>query len=199
VRSDAEARGTPVLVRDNRFDRDHTGVVAGNVAVQIEHNEFLRSQDAAVHLVGAGANVRNNHVSGGAAMGIIAENANGAVIENNELDGLPAYGIMVRGSGNTLVRGNRIYNCGYGLAFVLGNAGSPSTAVSNTVIEPRFNGIDVIGDSPILRRNQIVRPHALALNVQDYRPPDGRTVRGEPFLEDNSFGGAPSRLAESHR
>ena len=45
-----------------------------------------------------------------------------AIIETTSSIGLAAYGIMVKGSANTLVRGNRVHNCGYGLAFVLGDA-----------------------------------------------------------------------------
>jgi parallel beta-helix repeat protein len=120
-------------------------------------------------------------------MGIIAENAREAVIDTNELDHLAAYGIMVRGSSNTLVRANRVHNCGYGMAFVLGDPRSPSTATDNTIIEPQFNGIDVIGDSPILRRNQVLRPHAFALHAADLQQPGGRNVPAHPFLEGNNF------------
>ena len=48
-----------------------------------------------------------------------------------------------------------------------------SSAIDNTIIEPKFNGIDVIGDSPNLRRNQVLHAHAFALNVEDFRPPGG--------------------------
>ena len=120
-------------------------------------------------------------------MGIIAENARESIIDGNELDHLNAYGIMVRGSANVLLRANRVHNCGYGLAFVLGDQRNPSTAVDNTILEPQFNGIDVIGDSPILRRNQVLQPHALALHVSDFQRPDGTRVAAHPFLEGNNF------------
>ncbi len=57
-------------------------------------------------------------------MGVVAENARS--IDHRGTTswmGSSAYGIMVRGSANTLVRGNRMHNCGYGMAFVLGAAG----------------------------------------------------------------------------
>ncbi len=187
VRSEPDLRGA-ISVRDNRFDHDHAGIVAGNVSILIEQNEITGAQEAAVHLIGAGAVVRDNRVSGGPGMGIVAEGARAAVIEGNELDGLAAYGIMVRGSSNALVRANRLHNCGYGMAFVLGDARNPSTAVGNIIIEPRYNGIDVVGDAPILRRNQVLRAHAFALHVEDFQPPGGRKVVSAPFLDDNSFG-----------
>jgi parallel beta-helix repeat protein len=123
-------------------------------------------------------------------MGIIAENARGAIVDNNEIDGFAAYGIMVRGSAGVLLRNNRLHSCGYGIAFVLGDANAPSTAVENMIIEPKFNGIDVVGDSPILRKNQVLRPHALALHVDAFQPSGGPKVQAHPFLDNNNFGAA---------
>lgn len=187
VRSEPDLRKAAISVHDNRFSDDRLGVIAGNVSILVERNNLSAAREAAVHLIGAGAVVSGNRVSGGAAMGIVAENARGAVIEKNELDRIAAYGVMVRGSANTLVRANRIHSCGYGLAFVLGDESSPSTAVDNSIIEPKYNGIDVIGDSPILRRNRVLQATAAALHVEDFQRPDGQKVRANPFREGNSF------------
>ena len=191
VRSEVSSRDEAIAIHDNKFTNDRVGVVAGNVPVLVEGNDFINAREADVHIVGAGGVVRGNRINGGASMGIIVENARSAVVDSNELEGLTAYGVMVRGSANTLVKSNRLHNCGYGLAFVLGDAKSVSTAVDNTIIEPKFNGIDVIGDSPILRRNQVLRPHAFALHVEDFQPPNGAKVQAQPFLEDNNFGNSP--------
>jgi parallel beta-helix repeat protein len=191
VRGAPDSHDEAINIHDNKFTGDRIGVVAGNVPVLVQRNDFINAREADVHLVGAGGVVRGNHVSGGSSMGIVAENASGAIIDANELEGLGAYGVMVRGSSNTLVRANRLHNCGYGLAFVLGDARSASTAVENTIIEPKFNGIDVIGDSPILRRNQVLRAHAFALHVEDFQPPNGDKVRAQPFLDNNDFGNSP--------
>ncbi len=188
VRGQTDLRSEAIDVRDNRFDRDHSGIVAGNINILIEQNQITGSQAAAVDLVGGGAVVRDNRVNGGSGMGILAEGAHAAVIEHNELNGLAEYGIMVRGSSATLVRANRLYDCAYGMAFVLGDARDPSTAVDNVIIEPRYDGIDVMGDAPILRRNHVLQPHALALRVEDFDGPDGRKVVSAPFLDHNSFG-----------
>jgi Right handed beta helix region len=191
VRSAPDSHDGVIGIHDNKFTEDGTGLVAGNIPVVVERNDFINDHEAAVHLVGAGAVIRGNRINGGASMGIVAENVRGAIIDDNELEGLTAYGVMVRGSSNTLVRANRLHNCGYGLAFVLGDAKSVSTAVDNTIIEPKFNGIDVIGDSPILRRNQVLRAHAYALHVEDFQPPNGQKVQSQPFLDNNNFGNSP--------
>jgi parallel beta-helix repeat protein len=197
VRAEPDARSTAITVRENRFNANRSGIVAANVALLIERNEFADAPEGAIHLLGAGAVVRGNHVNGGPGMGIIAETASESIIEGNELGHLNAYGIMVRGSANVLLRANRVVNCGYGLAFVLGDARRPSTAVDNTIIEPQFNGIDVIGDSPILRHNQVLRPRAFALHVADFQTPDGAKVAARPFLDNNNFKADSASMASS--
>jgi hypothetical protein len=187
VRAQPDARGSAITLRENHFDVDRSGVVTANIAILIERNNFANDTESAIHLIGAGAIVRDNRISGGSGMGIIAENARESIIDGNELDHLHAYGIMVRGSANVLLRTNRVSDCGYGLAFVLGDQRSPSTAVDNTILEPQFDGIDVVGDSPILRGNQVLRPHALALRVTDFEQPDGARIVAHPFLEGNNF------------
>ena len=191
VRSTPDSHDDLIGIHDNKFIEDGAGIVAGNIPVMVERNDFINSHDSAVHLVGANATIRANRINGGASMGVVAENARGAVIEEIELEGVTAYGVMVRGSSDTLVRANRLHNCGYGLAFVLGNSRSNSTAVDNTIIEPKFNGIDVIGDSPNLRHNQVFRPHAYALHVEDFQPATGSKVQSQPFLDNNNFDPGP--------
>lgn len=198
VRGQTDLQPGTISVRANRFDADQSGVVAGNINIVAEQNEFSGAQAAAVDLVGAGAVIRGNRVSGGAGMGIIAEGVRAAVIDNNELNGLAAYGIMIRGSSNALVRANRLYACAYGMAFVLGDTRNPSTAVDNIIIEPRYDGIDVVGDAPILRRNHVLEAHAFALRLEEFQRPDGSKVASAPFLDDNSFG-PPSATAAARR
>lgn len=188
VRSEPDNRGGAISIRDNRFDKERIGIVTANVSVIVERNELLDSGEAAMQLMGTGAVARGNRISRGAAMGIVVENARAAVIEDNEFDGLEAYGVMLKNSADTVIRKNRIHNSGYGLAFVLGNQRSPSSAIENTIIEPKVTGIDVIGDSPILRGNQVMRPRGLALKIVDYQPEDGgERIRSTPFLEGNNF------------
>jgi parallel beta-helix repeat protein len=195
VRSSSESQDTAITIRDNKFTEDGNAIVAGNIPVLIERNDFINAHQAAVDLVGAGAVVRGNQINGGAVMGIVGESASGAVIENNEIQGVGAYGVMLRRSSNMLVRDNRLNNCGYGLAFVLGDLKNVSHAVGNVIIEPKFNGIDVVGDSPTLSHNQVLRAHAYALHIDDFQAPNGAKVASQPHLEDNNFGSSPVKTA----
>src|SRR5712675_2525286 len=188
VRGEPDPGLAAITVQQNHFAGAHSGVVAGNIAILVDRNDFTgNAPDAAVHLLGAGAAIRGNHFSGSSAMGIVAENARAASIDGNDFNRLSAYAIMVRSSADALVRANRVNNCDFGIAFVLGDAGHPSTAVDNVIVEPKFDGIDIIGDSPILRHNQVLRPHALALHVVELHEPGGQTVRARPVLEGNNF------------
>ncbi|HLJ37914.1 MAG TPA: right-handed parallel beta-helix repeat-containing protein [Steroidobacteraceae bacterium] len=190
VRGESGSEQDPVRVHDNHFSNNRSGIVAGNIRIAIEHNDFAANgPDAALHLVGADAVVRSNQISGTAAMGIVAENAREPLIEANELKGLSSYAILVRSSPGAMVRGNRVTDCAAGLAFVLGDPGHPGSAVANVIADAKLDAIDVIGDSPILRDNQVLRPHALALRVTDYVQADGQSVHAKPTLQgSNNFG-----------
>src|SRR3989440_10041495 len=63
--------GGTITVRDNHFNGDGSGVVAGNVAILVERNDFANAPNGAIHLVGAGAVIRGNHIGGEAPMGKI--------------------------------------------------------------------------------------------------------------------------------
>jgi parallel beta-helix repeat protein len=186
VRGSLDVRDVGAIsVHDNQFHGDNIGVIAANVSILLERNAFTAARTAAIHLIGAGPVVRANHISGGAATGIVVEDAHGALLDNNEIDNVTGYGILVRRSGRTLIQNNRIHHCGYGLAFVLGDAVNPSTAADNLLISQKYDAIDILGDSPILRHNRVLQTHAQALRVEDYRSPDGRLVRAHPFLDGN--------------
>lgn len=199
VASQALAPGTPLQVTGNQFTADRTGIVTGNLPALIEQNQFTSVREAAVHVVGAQAIVRANRISTGAAEGIVVENAAGAVIDANDFDHLSGYAILLRGSADALVRGNRIQSCGYGLAFVLGDPRRPGTAVDNTLIDLQYDGIDIVGDSPVLKGNHVLQARVTPLHVADFSPPQGRPVRSHPLLEDNDLQpGAVELAARAH-
>lgn len=182
-----EAGNAPIEVRDNQFNGDREGVVLGNIRALIEHNDFTAMREAAVHVVGEGAVIRNNRVLSGSAAGFTVENASGVLIEANDLTHLDGYGVLLRGVSNALLRSNRIHSCGYGIAFVLGDPHKPSTATDNMLMDLKYDGIDVVGDSPLLKGNQVLQARAVPYHVQDFTQPNGQTVHSQPLLEKNQF------------
>jgi parallel beta-helix repeat protein len=189
------AADAAVGVHDNQFNGDRTGVVLGNVPAVLEHNDFTAMREAAVHAVGQGVILRNNRVLSGAAAGFLVENAADVLIEGNDLTHLDGYGILMRGAANGLLRNNRIHSCAYGLAFVLGVPQKPSTAADNTLIDLKYDGIDVVGDSPVLKGNQVLQARALPLHIQDFTQPNGQTVHSQPLLDKNTLQGAATAVA----
>ena len=177
----------PISVHVNRFRNGAAGVVLGNIATVLEHNDFDSMREAAVHIVGADAIVRENHISHGAAAGIVVEDARGGVIQGNQLEHLDGYGILLRGASDVLVRANRVQSCGYGLGFVLGDPHRPNTATDNALLDLKYNGIDVVGESPTLRHNQVLQARANPLHVQDFQAANGQVMRAQPLLDKNSF------------
>jgi hypothetical protein len=189
------AADAAINVHDNQFNADRAGVVLGNVPALLEHNDFTAMREAAVHVIGADAVVRNNRVLSGAAAGVVVENARGVLIEGNDLTHLDGYGVLLRGAADALLRSNRIHSCAYGIAFVLGEAQKPSTATDNTLLDLKYDGIDVIGDSPVLRHNQVLQARVTPLHVQDFTQPNGQIVRSQPLLDQNSFQAVATAVA----
>ena len=161
-------------------------MLAANVPVLIERNELLDSREAAMQLMGAGAIVRGNRISGGAGDG----HRRGERARRSHREQRARRPGCLRHHGQGLGRHaacEAIACTTAAMAWRSCSARSPSTAIDNTIIEPKFNGIDVIGDSPVLRGNQVLRPRALALKVVDFTPEGGEKVRSQPFLEGNNF------------
>ena len=178
-----------LVVKDNLFDGNRLGAVVVNVASLIEGNEFRTSGEAAVFLIGSGARVRGNRIRSGAGAGIFADRTQGAVIEGNELDHNRTIGVLVRYSGDALVQRNRAYANGYGMAFVLGQAANPSLAAENILLSQVLDGIILIGDSPVLRRNQLRGNRQAGLRILDFFPGANERVESAPFLDNNSLDG----------
>jgi parallel beta-helix repeat protein len=68
VRSASDSHDDVIGIHDNKFTEDTAGIVAGNIPVLIERNDFINAHESDVHVVGAGAVIRGNRINGGASM-----------------------------------------------------------------------------------------------------------------------------------
>ena len=68
VRSASDSHDDVIGIHDNKFTEDTAGIVASNIPVLIERNDFINAHESDVHVVGAGAVIRGNRINGGAAM-----------------------------------------------------------------------------------------------------------------------------------
>ena len=185
----AEPRLGSIVLEGNHFGNDRISVVLGNMPATVERNEFNKAREVAMLLIGQGATVRNNRIRGGAGIGIFADGTHRSVIEANEIDHNAALAVLVRGSRGTLVRNNRVYENGYGIAFVLNEHGDPSVAVDNMLLTQTNDGIIVIGDSPVLRRNAARNNRAAGLRILNFQPLSGPRIPSNPFLDGNTLDG----------
>ena len=183
------AKSQSIAVSSNHFEGDRMSLVLGNIPVVIERNEFVTAREVAVFLIGEGAIVRNNRIRGGAGIGVFADGAQGILIEANEVDHNGALGMLVRSSRGALLQRNRFYDNGYGIAFVLNDRNSPNVAVENMLLKQQFDGIIVIGDSPVLRRNVAMNNRAAGLRILTFFPLTGARVNANPFLDGNTLDG----------
>ena len=186
---------TPLLeaerlaIAANRFESDRVSIVIGNAPVAVERNEFIANREVAILMVGSGASARHNIVRDGQGIGILAQGAPRSSIEANEVSRNRALGMMVRASGGTTVQDNRIYGNGYGMAFVLGEAGNPVLAHGNTVMGHQYDGIVVIGDSPVIRGNRSMSNGQAGVRLFDLALRDAPRVVSAPFLQSNTVSG----------
>jgi hypothetical protein len=176
-------------IASNHFEGDRLSVVVANVGALIENNQFIAAREAAVYVIGKGAVVRGNRIRSGARIGIFAHETQGTVIVNNEIDHNQALAMMIRSSRDAVLQNNRVYSNGYGIAFVLGAAGRPNVASDNALFGQQFDGIILVGESPMLRKNEMLNNQQAGLRILDFLPPDGARVASEPFLAENTLRG----------
>lgn len=180
LRSSAPA----VIVHKSRFEDDRMSLVLIHVPAQVEDNHFFRPAEAAAYLTGA-AVLRNNRVEGGASIGLYGDGLDGGLLEDNEVSHCLAVGILLRQSRNTEVRRNRLFGNGYGIAVVFDGEDPSAVVAENLVLSQREDGIFVVGASPVLQGNRILRSRKAGLRVMEYVPLRGRRVAGLPVLRDN--------------
>ncbi len=178
----------PLTIEGNTFSADQISVVAGNVPLHVVNNDFVGARESALSLFGSGARVRGNRIQGGLRNGVVAVETFGLELSDNEIDHNQAVGILLNRGGKSVVHGNRLYENGYGVVSVFADDGS-DTLSENSLVDHRIDGLVVIGGSPVVRGNRMVGNRSAALRILDYLALDSRSVRAQPFLDDNASRG----------
>jgi parallel beta-helix repeat protein len=174
----------PLLVERNLFEDDRISVVLINVTGELASNRFVRSAEIAVLFTGDSV-LRGNRLESGNAIGLLADAPDGALLEGNEVSGVGGVGIVVRGARNTELRGNQVYANGYGIVVVFGEPGLSTLLADNLVMGQAYDGVVVVGGSPVLRGNQILRNAAAGVRLLDHVPAEGPRRPALPTLEGN--------------
>lgn len=175
-----------LLVRDNTFDGDHTGIIAINIRTRVEGNDVRGARDTGIHISGKGSAVIRNRVRGGALHGIVLEHAQGTTVSGNEVDHNGGAGVMIRAGSDAIVTQNKLYENGYGVATVYGDAQRPARLTENLVMSNRYDGFYLVGGSTVVERNRALKNGQAAVRVLDVVSGTTRTA-ATPRLDANVF------------
>ncbi len=185
---------TGILVGENaaqidvvgsRFTEDAIGVVAINVNARVEASHFTSEGSAAVYASGARAAIVNNRIFAGHGFGIHSEELQSGTILQNEIARNCNGGILLRDSANTQVLGNDLYQNGYGIVLMEGQALRPNTVANNLIADDLADGLLLIGSSPIVRGNRVLRNRHAGLRMSSLRLGSGPARIPTPFMAEN--------------
>jgi hypothetical protein len=80
---------------------------------------------------------------------------------------------------------NNLYQNGYGVVLMEGSALSPNTVADNLIADQMGDGILLIGSSPIVSGNSVLRNHHAGLRLSSLRLGSGATRLPTPLLTNN--------------
>jgi nitrous oxidase accessory protein NosD len=184
----SQLRGVVEIVR-NQFSGDFQPIVLLNVEAAVERNVFDGARSAAVYVSGSRPLIRRNRMRSGHTFGVYAERLDHGLIVDNEMDHNCSGGMIVRNSRSTEISFNRVYANGYGIILVDGQSASPNTVSENLIAQHAEDGLYVIGESPIVRRNQLLENRKAGLRLSVLAAVDRRALVPTPMLEGNRLNG----------
>jgi hypothetical protein len=186
---DSAAESGGLIIARNHFTADERSLLVINVGSRIERNQIDSARSSAIQVSGAPAVLQANRIRAGFGFGIEALDLASGLIADNEIDHNCAGGILIRASRNTSVTANRVYANATGIVVVYGNPISPTVIDDNLVTDQMLDGLQVIGGSPILRRNQLLQNHRAALRLSSSVDASKRVLTPDPRLDSNIIHG----------
>ncbi len=171
-----------VLVADSVFEKNSAGVVA-NQRLQIRKSRFLGNRQSAMTILGGEARIEDSEIrdSGGTAVSVTSA-IRLAIVHNTLADNTGAA-ISVRDSEVDIERNTLDHN-GLGIVSVSTREPLSILITDNLITRTTSDAITVIGGSPQLRRNRIIRNQGVGLRTLDLAG-EGGAVKVTPRLEAN--------------
>ncbi len=174
-----------IQIADSRFVRDAAGLIAINVTSRIERNRFDDEEGTAVHASGGRAFIGSNQIRSGKGFGIYAERLESGYITRNEIARQCSGGVLLRDASNTRVTSNQLYQNAYGVVVMEGPGVSPNYVADNLIADQIGDGLLLVGASPIVSRNQLLRNRQAGLRLSTLTTEGGKARAPSPLLEDN--------------
>lgn len=169
----------------SHFTGDAVGLVAINVSARVEANEFNGAGSAAMYVSGGRATILNNRIFAGHGFGIHSEQLHSGSILRNEIARNCNGGMLLRDAANTEVAGNNVYQNGYGLVLMEGQALRPNTVANNLIADHVADGLLFIGSSPIVSGNRVLRNRHAGLRLSSLGTGAGPALAAAPLLTGN--------------
>lgn len=179
-----DADAPRVQIADSHFNDDAIGLVAVNVNSRVERNGFDDQRTAAVHVNGGRAVITANRIRAGRGFGIFAQSLQSGYISRNEIARNCNGAMLLRDVSNTQVISNELYQNGYGVVLMEGPARSPNYIANNLIADHIGDGLFLIGASPIISRNQVLRNRQAGIRLSTYTE-SGSARTPTPLLTDN--------------
>ena len=174
-----------VQIADSRFVRGTIGLVAINATARVERSKFADLADTAVHASGGRVFISQNQIRQGKGFGIYAEHLQSGYITDNEIARNCNGGMLLRDVSNTRVMSNQLYQNGYGAVLMEGPLVSPNYVADNLIADQIGDGLVLIGASPIVSRNQLLRNRKAGVRLSSLKLPSGTTREPTPLLTEN--------------
>jgi parallel beta-helix repeat protein len=181
-----------VVIRQNRFERDRIAVLAVGQSTRIEENEVADATDVGIYVSGGRTAIGSNRVRGARRAGIVLHQLERARVFDNEIDH-NRVGLVLNSVSGATVERNNIHENTAGLVHVFGESGAPNLILDNQILTSRFDGVTVVGSSPLLRSNRVLGSGGASIRISTFIGRDGVRQVSEPLLEDNVLDSA-SRL-----
>jgi hypothetical protein len=182
---DRSTRPLQVQIADSRFLRSAIGLVAINATARVERSKFADHDDAAIHASGGRMYISENQIHQGKGFGIYAERLQSGYITGNEIARNCNGGMLLRDVSNTRVMSNQLYQNGYGAVLMEGPLVSPNYVADNLIADQIGDGLMLIGASPIVSRNQLLRNRKAGVRLSSLRLPSGSLREPTPLLTEN--------------
>jgi hypothetical protein len=171
-----------VLVADSVFEKNAVGVVA-NQRIQVQKSRLLGNRQSAMTILGGEARVEDSEIRDSGGTGVSVTSGLSVAIVHDTLTGNAGAAISVRDSGVDIERNTLDHN-GLGIVSVSTREPLSILITANLITKTASDAITVIGGSPQLRRNQIIRNQGVGLRTLDLAG-DAGAVKVMPRLEAN--------------
>ena len=181
----APAGAAQIDVAGSRFTDDAVGLVAINVSARVEASDFNGAGTAALYLNGGRATIVNNRIFGGHGFGIHSEQLHSGTILRNEIAHNCNGGMLLRDTANTEVTDNDLYQNGYGVVLMEGQALRPNTVANNLIADHVADGLVFIGSSPIVSGNRVLRNRHAGLRLSSLANGSRPARAAAPLLTGN--------------